>query len=204
MEPGFGEALFAADGGHGDVEGEGGFVEGKAAEEAEFDDFGFAGVLEGEGVQGVIKGFEVAAAGRGEADDFVEAELFGTGTAFGAFAFADLINEDLPHEMGSDSEEVGPAFPIGEFLGDEAKVGFVDKGGGLESGHVALAAEVTVGQTVQFLIDERCQEIEGGFVAALPIDEKLGNGFGSRIFWRSRHWIPWYPFRKNSCNFRGT
>jgi len=203
VEPSFGEALFAADGGHGDVEGEDGFVEGDAAKEAEVDDFGSAGVLEGERVEGVVEGVEVAAAGRGEADDFVEAELFGAGTAFDAFAFADLIDEDLPHEEGRDAEEVGAAFPVGQFLGDQARVGFVDEGGGLEGGHVALAAEVTVGQTVQFLVDERCQEIEGGFVAALPIDEKLGNGFGGRIFWRSRHWTRWYPFRKNSCNFRG-
>lgn len=72
MEPGFGEALFAADGGHGDVEGESGFIEGEAAEEAEFDDFGFAGVLAGERVEGVVEGFEIATASGGEADDFVE------------------------------------------------------------------------------------------------------------------------------------
>ena len=201
MEPGFGEALFASDGGNGDVEGEGGFIEGEAAEEAEFDDFGFAGVLEGEGVEGVVEGFEVTATGGGEADDFVEAEFFRAGAAFDAVAFADLIDEDLAHEMGGDAEEVGAAFPVGESLGDEAEVGFVDERGGLEGGHVALTAEVTIGQAVEFLIDERCQEIEGGFIAALPIDEKLSNGRGSRIFWRSRHWTPWYPFRKDSSSF---
>lgn len=187
VEPGFGEALFAADGSHGDVEGEGGFIEGESAEEAEFDDFGFAGVLEGERIEGVVEGFEVAAAGRGEANDFVEAKPFGTGAAFGAVAFADLIDEDLAHEVGSDAKEVGAAFPVGEFLGDEAEVSFVDEGGGLESGHVALAAEVSVSKAVQFLINERSQEIKGGFVTALPTDEKLGNGFGGRIFWQSRH-----------------
>lgn len=109
-----------------------------------------------------------------------------------------MVDEDLAHEVSGDAEEVGAAFPVGEFLGDEAEVGFVDESGGLEGGHVALGAEVTVGQAMQFLIDERGEKIESGFVAALPIDEKLGDGRGGRVFWRGRHWSPWYPFRENS------
>ena len=131
VEPGFGETLFAADSGHGDVEGEGSFVEGESAEEAEFDDFGFAGVLDGEGIEGVVEGFEVAAASGREANDFVDVKFFGTGAAFGAFAFTDLVDEDLAHEVCGDAEEVGATFPVREFLGHETEVGFVDEGGGL-------------------------------------------------------------------------
>ena len=60
VEPGFGHAPFAFDGGGGGADDFGDFFDGEAAEKAEFDDFGLVGVellKPGEGFVEFVKGY---------------------------------------------------------------------------------------------------------------------------------------------------
>ncbi len=60
--------------------------------------------------------------------------LDGSDAASLAAEFAGVVDEDLANELGGDGEEVGAASSssIGQVLCDEAQVGFLDQGGGLE------------------------------------------------------------------------
>lgn len=176
MEPGFGEALFAADGGDGDAEGAGGFVDTEAAEEAEFDDLGFAGIDLFELGECVAKCDDFGAFLRGEADGVLDGDGVGAGAAFLAEVAAGVVDEDLAHETGGDAIEVGAGFPIRLAGAGETEPGFMNEGGGLEGFGGAFAGEVTAGEAAQLLIDEGREHRLRVAAAILPFNEQTSDG----------------------------
>jgi hypothetical protein len=67
----------------------------------------------------------------------------------------------------------------GHVLADEAQVGFVNQGGGLQSVAGVLAPHVRAGEAVQLLVDVRDQAVERGLVAAAPVLEQPRHFSGS-------------------------
>ena len=97
---------------------------------------------------------------------------------------AGMVDEDLAHELRGDAEEMDAALPGGLALVDEAHVGFMDEGSGLQGVVATFAAEVALGQTAEFLVDERRELIERRLVALLPVNEELSDFFrrGVHVF----------------------
>ena len=73
--------------------------------------------------------------------------------------------------MGGDAEEVGAVLEVGNVLADEADIGFVNKGGGLEGVAGALAGDVAFGEAAELFIDDGEQRVERGAVAFAPFNE---------------------------------
>ena len=138
------------------MEDGGGFVDGEAAEVAEFDDVGLAGIELGEAGEGGVEEGEVDI-GRGGVES--RSGLFDDADRDGAAA--GFIDEDAAHEEGGDSEEVGAAFPLDGGLVEKAEVRFVDEGGGLERCAGRVAAHVRAGEAVEVVIDEGREGVPG-------------------------------------------
>ena len=81
------------------------------------------------------------------------------------------VHENPPHHLRGDAEEVRAVLPTRRLPVDEAQVGFVNQGGGLEEVVVALAAHVTAREPVQLGLDERGQAFERLLVAVTPGDQ---------------------------------
>jgi hypothetical protein len=176
-EPGAGEGPVAFDGAFGDAEGFGDFVDVHAAEEAEFDDLGLAGVDGSEFFEGFVECEDVFVFLGGEGDGFVEGDAGSAAAAFIALVGAGVVDEDAAHGLGGDGEEVVFALPIDAGLVDEFHVGFVDEGGGLEGVVEAFLGEVVAGQSAEFVVNEREELVGGTLVAALQLGEYLGDIF---------------------------
>lgn len=84
-----------------------------------------------------------------------------------------MIDEDLPHHGGRNSEEVRPARERHAIDVDEAKVGLVNKGGRLEGVPGSFAAEAAACHPAQFVIDERDQMVECRGVSLAPGQEQI-------------------------------
>jgi hypothetical protein len=154
----------AGDGFDGDLEDLGGFLDGEAAEVAEFDDLACAWVVGGEPREGVFEGEEFFGLEFGEGNGVREGEFFPVAAAFDGAAFAGVVHEDFAHDAGGGAEEFGAAFP-GDWFGDEAEPGFVDEGGGLEGMVGAFAAHGLGGDAVQLALERFENAIAGLGVA---------------------------------------
>ena len=86
---------------------------------------------------------------------------------------AGVIEQDASHLGGRDCQEMSPAFER-RTLVDQADVGFVHQGRGLQRVFAALAAEVGAGQTMQLVIDQRQELVDGVFIAAPEIAQAGG------------------------------
>ncbi len=102
---------------------------------------GLAGVELGETVESIVEAGEIDI-GRGGVEG--RSELFGD--ADGDGAAAGFIDEDAAHEEGGDGEEVRAVLPGDGGLVEEAEVGFMDEGGGLEGSGWGMAAHVGAGE----------------------------------------------------------
>ena len=85
-----------------------------------------------------------------------------------------MVAEDAAHDCGGDAEEVRAALPGDVLLLDEAEVGFVDEGGGLDGVAGALAAHVVAREPPQLVVDQRHQAFERRLVTVAPVDEQSG------------------------------
>ncbi len=151
-EPGAGELPIAFGGGEGDFEHLGDFVEVEAAEEAHFDDAGFAVVFQGELGEGTVN-FDDAFEGEGAGGGF-EAGRPGHGAGLGlalvSHAVADGVDEHHAHGAGGEGEEMGTAFPA---VVVEPQPSFVDELGGLQTRLAGGAAEMDRRDFMEFPID---------------------------------------------------
>ena len=171
-EPGFGEGGIPFGSNEGDAEDVGDLFEAEAAEEAEFEDGGFAFVEVAEAVEGVVEGEEFVGAVGGDIDAGFELDEFAACAFFG-FVGAGEIDEDATHDFGGEGVEVGAVFEGGVVLFDHAHVGFVDERGGLQGMVRPLVAHVAGGDFVEFRIDERGQLIDCGVAVFGPVPQDL-------------------------------
>ena len=73
---------------------------------------------------------------------------------------------------------MGAVLPDDAVLLEQAEVGLVDEGGGLQGVAATLAAEVTRGAAPQVVVDERHQPLLGTAVALTPEAQEFGDALG--------------------------
>ena len=71
-----------------------------------------------------------------------------------------IVDQNLAHDVGRESDELGAAAPVDVFA-SEAEVGFVDQRCGLQGVVGALAAHVGLSETVKLGVDEWKQAVGG-------------------------------------------
>lgn len=154
MEPGARHAPLALDGGGRDAHDFGGLFDGESTEEAEFDELGLVGIEGLEAVECFVEFVEGDFGNRGDTDVVFDGKDLRIAATFLGALVAGVIDEDAAHELGGDTEEVGPALPVNACLIDQLHVRFVDERRGLQSMIGAFAAHVVGGDASQFGIDD--------------------------------------------------
>ena len=134
MQPALRDCPLALDGGGRHSQGGRGLVDGQAAEEPQFDDAGLIGVqlfellerpVEIERIDGVD-----SPAGRGQG--VIEVEWQAPTTSLLPEVTAGVVDEDAPHQLGGDGEEVASVLPVDGPLAEQLQVRLIDDSGGLK------------------------------------------------------------------------
>ncbi len=103
----------------------------------------------------------------GKTELFVEIDAK-TCAPFGRAAGAGAIHQDLAHQPGSDSEEVGAAVEARIRIAAQPQPGFMNKGGWLQSQTRALALKVDRRHFLQLGVDQRDKPVAGVLIALVP------------------------------------
>lgn len=83
-------------------------------------------------------------------------------------ARASHVNQDSPHQLGADREEMRPTRPAGSPNVDEPDIQLVDESGRLKRGARLFAGHVVVGESMELSVDERYQPVARAFIAGSP------------------------------------
>src|SRR5580658_6828582 len=94
--------------------------------------------------------------------------------AFFGAAPAGAGDQDLAHDPRRHAEEVRAVLEIGQILGDELQVGFMNEGGRLQGDTGTFAPHAADGESFQFCVDDGSQGVQRLFVAAAALPEKDG------------------------------
>jgi len=188
LEPRFGELEITEDGGLRDAQGVGGFGGGQAPEVDEFDELAFSGIDLVEFAQKGVDDQDVEGRFGCDQSGFVEGDLAGAASAFGAIAGAGVVDQDLAHGAGGDSEEVGAVFEI-DGCADELDVGFVDEGGGAKGLIAPGGTEAIGGEGFQLGMDVGQERVKGLFVALAGTVKEFRQGEGGWGRRRRKQWI---------------
>src|SRR5262245_65154429 len=155
VKPGAGVGPPTLRGGAGDAEDGGSFFDGEAAEVAQFDEFGFRFVEDGESFERVAYGEKFVVRSGSSDFEFIDIEaLLIAAVSEGAFA-AGAFDENATHGFGGGREKVGAVLP-GLLIGsDEPEPSFVDQGSGLKSVARRFVGHSVDREFAQFLVNER-------------------------------------------------
>ena len=82
-----------------------------------------------------------------------------------------VIDQNAPHNLRRDREEVRTIGPLHVLLIHETNVSFIDERGGLKGVALSFPAHVAARESVQFVVDQRIQLVERGLVAVAPFGE---------------------------------
>ena len=72
---------------------------------------------------------------------------------------AGIIHENLAHLLSGNGKEMGSALPRWSIESHQSKIGFIHQGGALQSVVGTFSAQLKMGQTMQFLVDNRQQGV---------------------------------------------
>jgi len=166
VQPGAGEGPPALGGGDGDAQRAGRLGGGQAGEEAELDQAGLVRLLGGQAGQGGVE-VEQVLGGLGDAVELLQRHAPPPPAVLDGLLAAGVVDEDVPHGLGTGGVEVVAALPGAlDIPADEAEVGIVDEGGGLERLARRLVGQALGGELPQLVVDER-QELAGGAGVAM-------------------------------------
>jgi hypothetical protein len=84
-----------------------------------------------------------------------------------------VIDQDPPHELRGESDELRTALPGNVPLIDQPQVSLMNQGRTLQGVICPLGAQLPVGKPAELAINERHQLAERTLVAGGPVDEQL-------------------------------
>ena len=95
-------------------------------------------------------------------------------------AAAGMVHQDAPHHLRGDGEELAPVLPGGRALAEQAEVGLVHEGRGLQRVARPLATQAVRRPPPQLLVDQRKEAVAGGDVPLAPGLQQLRHFQGHR------------------------
>src|SRR5215471_4530950 len=93
-----------------------------------------------------------------------------------------VVDQNSPHHLRCHSEEMRSTLPVDSVLVNYAQVGFIDQRSCLECVALALAPQISAGDTMKLVVDQRHQPIQRQLIALPPVNQQL-----SYILGRGRH-----------------
>jgi hypothetical protein len=105
---------------------------------------------------------------QGGANPIVERDAQPGAWSLGRLALARMIDQDAPHHVRGDAEEVGAVLPGNPVLTCEAHIGLVDERRRLQRVIKSLPTKIRRGLSSELAIDERDQIVTGSQVASTP------------------------------------
>ena len=98
-----------------------------------------------------------------------------------------MIDQDPPHRLRGDAEELGPVLPGERFRGSQPQEGFVDQQGRLQGMVGALAAHLALGDLVQLGLDQPDELLLDFGAPGLEIPQESSDLVGAGVVWRWIH-----------------
>src|SRR5690349_4815646 len=92
-----------------------------------------------------------------------------------------VVDENPPHQLRGNREEVSAVLPVHFSLGEQLDVSLIDDGGGLQPVVAPLARQLPRGNRPEFLVDDRDQAVERLTVPVFPLVKDACD-----IVWRPR------------------
>ena len=93
---------------------------------------------------------------------------------------ARVIDQDVAHHLRRHREKVRPILPINILRARQPNIRFVDQRRRLQRVTVTLALHVAMRDAPNFVVDERRQPVERGFVTLRPFDQQSGQVIRSK------------------------
>ena len=97
----------------------------------------------------------------------VQIDMLHTCTALDVMSTS-MIDQDAPHHLGRNSEEMGTILPAHAVVSHQAQVGLVHEGGRLERVAAALTLHIAVSQAAEFFVHDGGQAVERALVSIAP------------------------------------
>ncbi len=179
VQPCAGEGRVAFGGGDGNAQQGGAFFEGEAGEVAKLHQFGLAGVVGGEAVQGVMDGEQFVAVFGGGDFETVEIEVILAATVFGALFAARAVHKNAAHGFGGGTEEVRAVFKRSV---PQPQPCLVDERGRLERVAGVLAGHFHGSDAAELRVDGGHQFTTGPQIPQPDGLEDLGDIIGFLVF----------------------
>jgi hypothetical protein len=85
-----------------------------------------------------------------------------------------MVDEDMPHYLGGNGEEVRAVLPLDALLVHESQVSLVYECGSLKGVTGPLSSHVPASEAAQFRVYDRHQFVQRGFVAFAPLNQQPG------------------------------
>jgi hypothetical protein len=95
--------------------------------------------------------------------------------SLGVVVMPGAVEQDAPHQLRGDPEEVRSILPADLPLINKPQKGLVDQSRGYERLARALPPHVSMRKPVQLLINQRHQLLERRLIALIPGKKQLGN-----------------------------
>jgi hypothetical protein len=105
-----------------------------------------------------------------------------------------VVHQNAPHQLGRNGEEMGSILPLHSIVIHQAQVGFIHKGRGLEAMSGALLLHVAARQTVELVVNDGGQPVEGALVSVAPGAQERADIAHSRLAGLSH---PMHPYGLN-------
>src|SRR4029453_15688171 len=172
IKPAFRHGPFALDGGRRDSERGCRLLDGQAAEEPQFDDAALIGVERFELLQRRVERDRVEYVERGFRrlqKRIAQFHVDGAAAMFLTQLAPRVIDENPPHQLSGDREEVSAVLPVHLSLGKQLDVSLVDDGGRLQAVVAPLACELPRGNGPKLLVDDGDQAVEGLTAPVFPL-----------------------------------
>jgi hypothetical protein len=148
----------------------------QAAEESQLDDTGSTGIRGSERRQERVQVEELFARdGRAPPIHFRKRHAPLLATAFVRDAGARMIDENAPHRLRRDGEEVGAILVGNGVTADETQIELVDDRIGFKGVVVTLTPQKAGGLRAQLRLDDREELVAGALVPGPPAAEPAGN-----------------------------
>jgi hypothetical protein len=171
VQPCLRECPLAPDGRSRDSDDSGRFLGREPPKATQLDDSALTRVDPGQARQRIVECHHIDVPDAGLVDHLAERERYMRAAALRGVAAASVVDENTPHQLRRDCEEVRPILPAYLALIDDAHVDLMDQRGCLEGVPAAFLAQITAGEPSQLGIDDWKEPIQRIAIAFAPVEE---------------------------------
>jgi len=155
------------------------FVNTQAAEKPHLHKLGLLRIEFGEAAESFIQCHDIRGFPLGNSSRFFQKYLLKAVAALLRVMAAAVVDQDTPHQLCGDAQELLPIFPTNFSLIRQAKISLMHQGSSLQGVIAALPPQVVRRQTPQFRVEQHDQLGRGLVIADTEFTQEGGN-----IWWR--------------------